>query len=393
MSSIWNFVVSLCRGTFGWLDQFVHLLSVCGVILLVGFLVATTLLQGRSVAGALGVLDKIDAAIKKTKLFADAQEYFQRRDINPFSSPSHLIPIWFLIVVVFLGAMMAFFGAEFLQNGTIPNYVLGGTRAAVKNAQDLAAYQSSTVFIASVAFLSAYVWLIGRLITRLYCNDMSPTSYYFLSVRILTAVLVAALTRHIIEAIPGLRQAIYANDQPVGLAAIGFVIGWNPSLWIDDLMKKINEWWKSSVSRPRPPGSANMPENMALTMIQGLDDDAGDRLNELGIDNFQDLSQRNPLVIWLRTRYTLELVVDWIGQSQLCVLYESDSVELLRRVGIRDIFAYRTAIDTDPGRDALAGVLHQLVPKSLLETHRTAIDQDPAYQNIEQLRTAISLSN
>src|SRR5262249_8154497 len=153
------------------------------------------------------------------------------------------IPIYFLVAVVFFCSLVSYFGAEFFRCENpckpTPSYVLGGAMAADPAADPikLARFQSETVFIGTMAFLSAYVWVIGNLINRINNYDTSPITFYYLSVRILTACIVAGIARQIVAVIPLGNVLSGPNNEPLLLAVLGFLIGWNPSLWTAELLR------------------------------------------------------------------------------------------------------------------------------------------------------------
>jgi hypothetical protein len=360
------------------------------VILLVGFLIATTLLQQRAMSQSTALLASASPAVQATHLYQSAYDYFARRQVpNLFTSPAHIVAIWFLIFIVFCCSLATYFGASFFGEDATPSYVLGGAMAVTSPTGTLAQFQSATVFTGSMAFLSAYIWTIGQLVNRMNNNDMSPLTYHFLSVRILTACLVAGIARHIVEAIPGVREVVYnADHAPVGLALLGFVIGWKPTFWIDELYRWARDRLPARALDQRQPKPENMPQNMTLAMIQGMIDGKIERLQELDIDNCQKLSRENAITIWLRTPYKLELVVDWIAQAQLCVLFEDDKIEALRKAGVRDIFGYLDAITQVDARNAIHGVLGT-VPVEIIDRHQAYIVGCPAFARLGELRKAI----
>jgi hypothetical protein len=375
------------------LERFGHLIVYAqaggSVVLLVGFLIATTILQRRAVAQSTDVLEGAAASVKATQLFKSANDYFERRKL-PLTKPAHMVSVWVLILIVFLCSLATYFSAGWFDADSTPSYVLGGALAAGPATPELARYQSATVFTGSMAFLSAYIWMIGQLVNRMNNNDMSPITFHFLSVRILTACLVAGVARHIFEAIPVLRELIYNSDKaPVGLALVGFVIGWKPSFWIDELYDKAREFLRSKGLDQRPPDRANLPQDMSLQMIQGMVDGKIDRLKELDIDNCQRLARENAIILWLRTPYNLEMIVDWVAQAQLCVLLEDDKVEALRKVGVRDIFGYLEAIAPPASRTAIQLIL-QTVPIEVLAGHLEYISKEPAFTRLQELRKAIT---
>ena len=380
-------------GSIGaYVSNVIHLQAIGSVFLLVGFLVATGILQQRIVRQTSEVLESTSDEIKKTKLHAAAVRYFSRRQVNNlFTSRAHVIPIYLLLFVVSFCSLVTYFGAELFSApaaSTTGSYVLGGALASRVNvaAADLLQYQSGTVFVGSMAFLGAYLWTIAQLINRINNDDMSPVTYFQLSIRILTACIFAGIARHIVEALP-LSKMMYADGVPVGLAVLGFIIGWNPTLWIGQLLEWISTWIKRTIPAQRWPQQDNMPLNMTLASIQGLVDDKIERIRELDIDNCQKLAAENPILIWVRTPYTLVLIADWIAQAQLCIHFEDDKVSLLRSVGIRDVFALVDSAANPAGQTSLATLLN--VPEVFIADAAKAIAKTPAYRHLAELREAL----
>lgn len=374
------------------------------IVVLGAFIVATNLLQRRALDRASEVMRCTTRAVQGTHMYADATQYFARRTPASQWDILHLLPFLFLLGITLFFSILAYYAALYSDFITDPSYVLGGTMAYGPHTKgQLAAYQSSTMFMVSIAFLVAYIRAIARLVERINTSDMRPISYYFLSVNILTSVLVAVVTRHLADALtPG-----HSGTTPEWvLALMAFVIGWNPKLWLDTIWKKGTDYLKIVDMKPRIADKENLPQDMNLMMIQGLDGEKIERMEELGVHNCQDLAERNPVVLWLRTPFTLELLVDWMSQSLLCLFYEDERIELLRQVGIRDIFCYMIGISDDTGAAAIVGVLNttpsQLpanagtraprpaVTLDLLKTHRTAIALDPAFVQLKELRAALA---
>jgi hypothetical protein len=377
-----------------FMSQIVHLQAASSVFLLTGFLVAAIFLQQRALAQSGAVLLTASDRVRGTELFQSAHAYFERRRIrNPFLNRTYAIPVWFLILVVLFGSFFAYFGAEYFADAETPSYVLGGAYAVGGSSADSAVrrYQSGTVFIESAAFMGAYVWILAALMARIRNNDINPINYYLLSMRILVACLVASIVRHIADAVPVLHTIVnYKSDPagyPVGLAVLGFVIGWNPTLWLPELYLWASATFKSPVPAQRAVLARNLPQDMPLLMVQGMVDDKIRRMHALDIDSCHKLAKENAIVLWARTAFNLELIADWVAQAQLCVLLEDDKIEALRRAGIRDVFGYVAAISSEPGRKALQGVLS--MPPDLLARQSAAIIQDPAYQRLLQLRKAL----
>jgi hypothetical protein len=243
--------------------------------------------------------------------------------------------------------------------------------------------------MASTAFLGAYIWTISQLVNRINNNDMNPMTYHFLSIRIISACLVAGIARHIFEAMPWLGERLEetAYHAPVRLAILGFLIGWNPTLWINEILMRAGDLIKTQIPSQRWPKKENLPLNLTLLMVQGMMPDTSDRLKELNIDNCQKLASENSVILWIRTSYTLELIIDWIGQAQLCVLFEHEILQKLRAMGVRDIFSYRIVIGAEISRDELSKSLE--IPKSILLRQIESIDSCPCYARLAELRIAL----
>jgi len=330
-------------------------------------------------------------------IYAAARRYFERRTVpNLFTSAAHGVPIVFLIVVVAAGAILSYFGAAFFTSphAATPSYVLGGAFATVAPADPavLVRLQSQTLFIIAMAFQAAYVWLIAQLVNRINNGDVNPVTYYYLAIRILTACLVAGIARHVVEALPVLRDTMLnwkhdGQEYPVGLAALGFLVGWNPTLWINEMLIKASDLLKSTIPSQRWPAKENLPLNMSLMMIQGMVPDKIDRLNELDVDNAQKLANENPIILWVRTPYTLDVIMDWVAQAQLAMLLEEAALKKLRDVGIRDVFQYFECLSDEPGRTALEQLLQ--IPPAVLASHGRSLEASPYFQRLLQLRHAI----
>lgn len=370
----------------------IHLQALGSVVLLCSFLVATTVFQQRALRRCRDTLDNAANDIKATVSYASAQDFLDRRRTpSLFFDPTYAIPAWFLVLVVFLCSVVTYFGAEFMRSDTTPSFVLGGVKAAKAGpvAVSLAQFQAETVFTSSIAFLGAYVWLIANLMTRLNNYDTSPITYYFMAIRVLSAFIVAGIARLVLEGIPLLHSLIDGDNGPAGLAVLGFAIGWNPALWIDQIALWIADFFKSRIPRQRWPQGDDLPENKPLSMIEGMLDSKIDRLMELDIDNAQRLACENSVLIWLRTSYNLETIVDWIAQAQLYRQLDAGKVRALRANGIRDIFGYMTAIADDAGVASVHAILN--VSENIIGKQRAAVADDPAFQRLGEVKNALKV--
>ncbi len=379
------------------LNHAVEIQGAGSVLLLVGFLIITTQLQTKAVAKLSIILDGCSDEVKGTGLFRSAWTFFERRKVvNPFITGDHAIATWFLVFVVFCGSVVAYFGAMLFADphqadSLARSYVLGGAIAADPTATpgEIQAYESQTLFIGTMAFIGAYIWTLYQLISRLNNDVVSPITYYMLSIQILAAVLVASMARHIVDAIPGFRETVFFEDgkAPVGLALLGFAIGWNPTLWINEIVVRAGQVLKIITPTQQFPDKEHFPSNMPLGLIVGLVDEKIERLREIDIDNCQKLAMENAVIIWTRSPYTFEVIIDWIAQAQLLMIVDSKNAVTLRKLGIANVFDYILALRDDAAVATLSTALD--VPVALFGVHASAIRNNPAFQQLDELRHAI----
>ncbi len=105
-----------------------------------------------------------------------------------------------------------------------------------------------------------------------------------------------------------------------------FLLGMFP-FWVVDFLKK-----KAVVAFQETPEPGC--ENLALCLVDGLDDGTIDRLSESGIWNIQNLAAAVPMEVSARTLYPLDRVLDWIDQAIL-ISFVRSRIVACRDLGIR----------------------------------------------------------
>ena len=215
------------------------------------------------------------------------------------------------------GLALLFFSVDIgLLDGEFPAFGLAGVDFPQKG--------SRLVF--AMAFLGAYLSGLQHIYRRYSANDLSPTLYYGLAMRIMLAAIVSVILYNAYSALAGDSTSsggITANIWP----ALAFMIGIFPQRglrWLSDKNPMMAQAGDASV-RPAP-----------LEMIEGIEAHDVLRLEELGIDNCYDLATADFVPVLLKTPYSARELIDWILQAKLCV-YFGDSVKELRRLGIRTI--------------------------------------------------------
>ncbi|MFT5676324.1 MAG: hypothetical protein ACI808_002265 [Paraglaciecola sp.] len=316
-----------------------------------------------------------DKAIGRTAYAVIAKQYFKGMSgRHLLSSSRYPIPITFFTVLVFLFSLGAFLGADSEELLSNWNFFLSPHQNS-EDVDKLKDYQIGTMITISMAALGAYFIVSLRLIRRINNFDVQPILFYFLSYHVLLAVIVAGIVRHFL--------AISVDDDPRILAVMGFGIGLQPDIFLAFVAKIARDKISAASSRQSPPAVDFQPTNLSLVMIEGLTIDKRGRLEEMGIDNCQSLAEYNPYVIWVRTAFQLQQIIDWIAQAQLYVIVKEDGLKRLRPYVIRDVFGFVIAGDGN-AKTELANLLN--IPVEILEANINNLKLDSSYTRLLQVR-------
>jgi hypothetical protein len=238
-------------------------------------------------------------------------------------------------------------------------------------------YQIGSFVVISMAFIGAYVYTLGGLLDRLNNNDLYPISFYYYTVRIIVACLVAAVFRHTVD-------AFGIKDHPA-LVLLGFVTGLTPDLFILAMARKAFQSIKVFGSK-NDPAEDTRPTTLPLLMLS-LTKDKVDRLSELGIDSAQVLACQNPFLIWPRLPYDLGLIVDWIAEAQLYTLVKETAFRDLRKKYVTDIFGLHVRLADVTSRDDVCQAL-KLDARAAPALVRQ-LDEDQSFNRLRQVRDAL----
>jgi hypothetical protein len=177
-----------------------------------------------------------------------------------------------------------------------------------------------------MAFFGAYLWGLQYLFRRYSLNDLLPSVYYGMSVRMILAAVVAVVIYNAGKALGG------DGDSSGGITdgiwpALAFVLGMFPQRglrWLTERLPLFSGETDASVRK------------LPLEMIEGMEAHDVMRLEEQGIDSCYDLAATDFVPLILKTPYSARQLIDWILQAKLCV-YVGDAVKDLRRNGIRTL--------------------------------------------------------
>jgi hypothetical protein len=270
-------------------------------------------------------IDQMDPAYKK------AYEIEKRR--------YYLWAFAYISVVTCVGLALLFLPGKIgLKDGEFPTVSMGSVESPQSGGAELSkssgeSSKSGVRFphpgsrlVFGMAFFGAYLWGLQYLFRRYSLNDLLPSVYYGMSVRMILAAIIAVVIYNAGKALAGdgdSKGGITDNIWP----ALAFVLGMFPQRglrWLTERLPMFSAETDSSVRK------------MPLEMIEGLEAHDVLRLEEQGIDSCYDLATADFVPLILKTPYSARQLIDWILQAKLCI-YVGDSIKDLRKSGIRTI--------------------------------------------------------
>jgi hypothetical protein len=327
--------------------------------------------------------DKLDSvvgdAIKKTQYFQIAKANLDAIKPASVTNSDYRAPILLFATIISFCSLLSFMGLFWPDNLGKTSFILSGMYVAA-TPDDLQLYQGGTLVAAAIAFIGAYLALLNRLLGQLNNNDIYPISFHYYSAWLVTAMIIAAIYRHVM-AIFGLGPNIDAM-----VVLISFAIGALPAPFFSALLHLALN--KLSITGDKDdPARGMLPTNLNLLMIDGLANEKIDRLNELGITDAQVLSCQNPFTLWTRLPYDLPLIVDWIAQAQLYVCVRDDGMRIARSLEVGDIHRFVAVLADDRSAVDLCSAFG--IKPSFVAPLLQSLDENPAYARLKEVRAAM----
>jgi hypothetical protein len=257
--------------------------------------------------------------VEYQKALDDMNIHSSRKVEDSYSASKFFLPVLFSTTICLL-AISYFTFAEQFASGINDNLLLTGAFFGEGNKQLI--YQSISVL--AMAFLGGFLWSAQNIIRRLIAYDLSPNVYYSAGIRIILASVVALVLSFVIGAESSTNVLSFKSS----LGAISFLTGMFP----ERVLSYLINLYKHLVS----PDKLN-DEALSLYKIEGMSMQHKERLNEMGIDNVQNLSECSLTKLLIETPFGARLLLDWIGQAKL-LCYVKENITELRNVGIRSIF-------------------------------------------------------
>ncbi len=126
----------------------------------------------------------------------NTEAYRRAVDTLPEFPLSHYwLSLIVLTVIIGTNAYLLIFGQRLTFEQ--PNFMLAGGRIADSTEYNLEVYQTKTLLVITMAFVGAYIWSIQMIFRRILTLDLSPGTFQVISVRLMVAIMVATVIRHI----------------------------------------------------------------------------------------------------------------------------------------------------------------------------------------------------
>ncbi|WP_126456858.1 hypothetical protein [Sulfuriflexus mobilis] len=193
------------------------------------------------------------------------------------------------------------------------------------------------------AFMGAFIWSLTYIMRRLYVIDLDSNAFYSVGVRIILSNFIAiifflAFEDKILTSFPG------------WIPAIAFFVGWFPRRVFQYMKEKVFYLIGMRAKEAR---------SLPLEMIQGTQLFQRTRLSEAGIDDTENMANANLLELLIRTPFNPRLLIDWIAQAKLYLIFR-DKIYTLREAKIRTIFDFVDVMRDDSSRAILIKLLEKI---------------------------------
>ena len=346
---------------------------------------------------------------------------------EPANVKEHIVwPSVLCIVTVFATAFTLFiaFEAGYFQQ---PSMLLGGAfqvgadgigcpdgpKCNPKIQPLIDRYQLGSLMVVEFSFLAAYIWALWQLFQRMVTRDVTVYAFHAITIRVVTAAILSLIfyqglastsgdatapqTPPRAEAAMAMPAVIHVQDdqQPSSpeppaptpmipltgmnfnyFILLAFAIGFFPETALSWLGAQARKW----IFNMGPSSSY-----LDIEEIEGIDSYTRARLSELGILDAPRLATCNPLTLALRTPYSLQQIIDWIGQAQLLLLLKKDTFNELRQQGIRTSFQFYELLLANPNAPILPNPNAPILASLNVGPCQLLLENDPAFTRAKEV--------
>ncbi len=391
-------------------DQVILWASQLGKLALLGLIVlgpfVCALIQGSNASRGREALGSLQEALQRTQAFRTADRYFERRvpllrpADNPHARAAFVNSMAFLTALLLVLFLPILFPDLLSGIWATPNFMLAGPFLTMENAanEKINQYQTTTMAIAALAIIAAYVRLLFDIVVRFNTDQFGAMQVIFSITRIASAPLVAMLARHVLYVFlpadpPADDSALPAKDMVLLVSVlVAVACGVQPDIWLSRLVVFI---WRSLerlppvaalvAARQAEPEQDKLPEAKPLTLLVGMGIDHRDKLMEVDINECQRLAATNPLVTWVRTSLSLLDVLELCDRANLATAFDAASLKVLRDQGVTG--AMQMAALDDAALALLAGLVGQA--PALFAARVRALLASPVVMELQELAQAV----
>ncbi len=227
---------------------------------------------------------------------------------DEYAARDYLLPTAFATFVCLAGFTALLFGRELVSiNPGSPNLILTGAMVTGLTPEEVQAMRSQGMLALTMAYLGAFIWSARNIVRRLINGDLTPSTYYSSSIRVIFASLVALMLSFVLNSLP---SRAYTGEL---LPVVAFLAGMVPEQALVYIRDKVGIF-----SRSREETADELP----LDMIEGINAFNKVRLGEVEVDNSQNLAEANLIDLLLKTPFNAEKLVDWIAQAKLLLYFK-----------------------------------------------------------------------
>lgn len=276
--------------------------------------------------------EELSLLIDRLKLVGTVnKENLQDQITKEFAPGDYLLPLTFLTALTFLGMFMLFLSwAIYGLKGDYSSVLFSGSEFWTQTTSLQTEKRSLSVM--AFAIMGGYVSAAQYVYRRFATIDLTPGSFFSVSLRIVFATLISLML-----------MFAFSDTKIVDsnlILVLAFLTGIFPESGFRLLMEKVSIF------------SSKMDDkkvNYSLGRIEGISEMHKIRLNEIGIDNVQNLAQFNFFMLIIKTPFAVRTLLDWMAQSKLMIEFQ-DQMEELQKVGVRNVMDFLDALQDHPER-------------------------------------------
>lgn len=272
-----------------------------------------------------------------------------------FGMPNYIGSTATLMVVVAMGLAILFLLKPIITGSHGLNYSLGanlflmGTDMALDPMGADSRKYFDRVVVSLTAFqfgfLGAYVYFIRHLVRSYFTMDLTPNTFVAMSVRMVTAGLVALVLSFSLPALDAPNAQWYRALLPIVSFGIGFFPDWG-LLAIEKATRRV-------LHLPRTAASSLTP----LSELSGMSYEHEARLNRQGYDSVENVADANLVEMALRTGFSYAQLRTWVGEAWLRARFgREDFPKLVQLTGIRTADQFK-AVFADAKNETATAVL------------------------------------